>query len=148
MNCFAKYKRSTRLLAALLSAGSLVAVSHAQTTGPLLRVAVPFDFENGSHRFAAGVYFVRLESDHRLVLEGTNARFVTATVPDESLKAATKSSVVFRRYGDRYFLREVWVAGRNTHVHCPATKTEKQVEIALKGQNKPGVMIAVLDGPK
>ena len=148
MNCFATYKRSTRLLAVLLSAGSLAAVSHAQVTGSLLRVAVPFDFQSGSHQFAAGVYFVRLESDHRFVLEGKNAREITSTVPDESLDPATKSSVVFRRYGDRYFLREVWVAGRKTHVHCPATNVEKQVEIALNNQNKPGVMIAVVDSPK
>ena len=148
MNCFASRTLFSRLLIAFLPLVSLAQTSHAQIASPLLRVNVPFDFENGSHRFAAGVYFVRVEADRRLVLQGAKDRLITSTVPDEDRDVPSKSTVVFRRYGDRYFLRGVAIAGQRTRVHCPPTKTEKQVELALKNQNKPGVMVALLNTSK
>ena len=148
MNCFARRFLATRLLRVVLSVVSLAGISGAQSTAAQLRVDIPFDFENGSHRYAAGVYFVHVDEDRRLTLDGATDRLVTGTIPDESMNVATKSSVVFRRYGDHYFLREVWIAGRKTHVHCPPSKTEKQVEIALRTKNKPGVTVALLDTSK
>ena len=148
MDCFARQTRCARLIPLLLSLASVVGVGHAQGLGPSLRVNVPFDFESGSRHFAAGSYLVRVESDHRLTLEGASDRLITNALPDESRDIATKSTVVFRRYGDRYFLREVWTAGRRTHIHCLPTKAEKQMEVALKAQRTPGVSVALLDSPK
>ena len=132
MTSFVRRIVRSRMFALLLTSCSLASVGHAQPGVTVLRVNVPFQFENGSRHFAAGTYMVRVESNRRLILEGSGQRLVTATVPDERADPSPKSAVVFHRHGDRFFLREVWVAGRKTSVHCPATKVEKQMELAMK----------------
>ena len=147
MTCVALKRFRTVLLTNVLSIASLTAAGYAQLSGPLLRVEVPFAFESDSHHFAAGTYFVRVGTGI-LIIQGSGESMITSTVRDESLDATPKSSVVFRRYGDRYFLHEVWVAGRKTHVHCLPAKAEKQVRVAFASQHSDGVSVALLDSPK
>jgi hypothetical protein len=43
---------------------------------------------------------------------------------------ATKSKAVFTHYGDKYFLRAVWVAGNDSHLLCGRSKAEHQLQVA------------------
>ena len=147
MTCLATNKFRTHLLTTVLAIASLTAAGYAQVSGPLLRVEVPFAFESNCRHFAAGTYFVRVGSG-MLSIQGSGESMITSIVRDESLDVARNSSVVFRRYGDRYFLREVWVAGRKTHVQCLPAKAEKQVQVAFANQHSAGVSVALLDSPK
>ena len=147
MTCLAPNRFRTRFLSAVLAITSLTAAGYAQANGPLLRVEVPFAFESNSHYFVAGTYFVRVGMQG-LTIEGSGAPMTVYTMRDEDLDAAPKSSLVFRQYGDRYFLSEVRVAGRKVHVRCVPTKAEKQEQIALANQHPAGVAVALLDSPK
>jgi hypothetical protein len=58
-------------------------------------------------------------------------------------KPAAKGKLVFQRYGDQYFLREVWAANSNTGQKCVKSKLEREVEIAQSKAAQPGAELAL-----
>jgi len=40
--------------------------------------------------------------------------------------AADHGSLVFDRYGDKYFLRQIWTAGETGGLECPKSRAEKE----------------------
>ena len=79
---------------------------------PLLKVDVPFAFMAGGMHLAAGTYdLLHVGTPNMILIRGAdlNARVLVPIVvvsevePD---KAVTK--LVFNRYGDQYFLAQVW----------------------------------------
>jgi hypothetical protein len=73
---------------------------------------------------------------------------------EASLSPATESKVVFYRYGDRYFLREVWTKGSADHLLCPESKAEHRVRKIQQAANHApiatptNVEIALLENPR
>src|SRR5438105_14096363 len=45
----------------------------------------------------------------------------------EKIAAATSTRLVFHRYGNRYFLYQIWVEGENRGRELPRTRLEKEV---------------------
>ena len=123
-------KRSLRFalaVAALASATHLVAQSPK-----LVKVKVPFSFQNGSQHLPAGTYLIDMRADQMLSLRNlTDNKKVgfAMTHPEEKLTAPKKSTVVFHRANGQYFLREVWIAGNPTGRRCPKSRAEKQIEV-------------------
>jgi hypothetical protein len=39
--------------------------------------------------------------------------------------APTKGKLVFHRYGDKYYLREIWTAQNSNGFECPKSRAEK-----------------------
>ena len=60
------------------------------------------------------------------------------TVPVVAVDPADKSMLVFHRYGEEYFLREVWAAGAGTGRELIKSHTER--EIARKTHDAVGVV--------
>ena len=89
------------------------AAAHAQTTH--MNVNVPFDFTVGRVTLPAGEYEVKAEgpwggpllSIHNV---HSNAGSLVASISCRSQKPAADSKLVFHRYGQQYFLAEVWNA--------------------------------------
>jgi len=83
-----------------------------------LTVAVPFDFEVGETTFAAGEIIVRRISQNRNILLVTTAdgdqNQLRLTYPIRADEIQAGGKLVFHRYGNRYFLTEVWVPGKQT----------------------------------
>lgn len=48
--------------------------------------------------------------------------------------SSQRGKVVFHRYGNRYFLSEVWIGGESTGRVCVQSRAEKRLQIA---QNAP-----------
>jgi len=46
-------------------------------------------------------------------------------------RAQTKALLVFHRYGDQYFLVQVWAAGATTGRQFPQSKSERDVQKQL-----------------
>jgi hypothetical protein len=136
--------RSSLLLCALAT-GALVSTSHAVAQGTTVQVQVPFAFENGSQHLPAGKYTIELQSQHLMLLRGTaaNSAGFATTIPDERLSPAQKGKVIFHKYGDRYFISEVWVAGEATGRHCITSRTEKQFQIAQNASAPTHVEVAL-----
>ena len=146
MNTNSTSKLRTSLLACALGAVAMVSTSQAFAQGDEMRVNVPFAFHNGSQVMPAGVYKVSIQSQHVIMLSGySRSGFVTAN--PESGRPAAKGKLIFQRYGNEYFLREVWPAESHTGEKCTKSKLEREVEIAARKSDQSGSQLALNQQP-
>lgn len=96
---------------------------------------VPFHFAAGYKSFPAGEYRVFSGPSPGIMsvqsVDGKRTGFAMSQRA-ESRKAPTKSSLVFNRYGDRYFLAQIWVAGDTSGAEV--RKTPAELEAAKKAE--------------
>jgi hypothetical protein len=132
------------VIAAILTVASLAPVAQAQNSGFAARMKVPFAFQTPTgQNFAPGVYTIRMNGEHTMVIRGTKASGVAMTLLANDGLPATKGKAVFTHYGDRYYLRAVWVAGDSSHLQCTSSKAERQSQIATVKTSSP-VEVALL----
>lgn len=107
----AKYALGTFLaLVVALSA----APGHAQDQ-PKVKATIPFNFVVGSKQLKAGEYIVQqfgLPGSQNLRFRGEDGDVeqIVFTLPIETNKTGNHERLVFHRYGDQYFLSQVWFA--------------------------------------
>jgi hypothetical protein len=111
---------------------ALVAIGSITMTAQLSRglvAKVPFDFAAGYKSFPAGEYSVSPGPAQGIVavrsLDNKTTGFVMSQRA-ESPKAPAKSSLVFNRYGDRYFLSRARVAGETSSALLVKSPTEME----------------------
>jgi hypothetical protein len=82
---------------------------------------IPFDFAVGDTKLPAGNYTLQriaLTSSHdRLVIksaDGHGDSHTVMTMPNRTSEVQKESKLIFNRYGDQYFLSQVWMAGSDT----------------------------------
>ena len=100
----------THLLQTAVAALTLAAAGYAQSTEPL-RVNVPFDFIAGNRTLPAGQYSVsHIVNAQALAIQPltTSQGVLVITNRIESPRGNQVGRLVFHRYGDRYYLGEVW----------------------------------------
>jgi hypothetical protein len=115
----------TRMLSAGLVMASVVAL-HAQTRA--VTANVPFDFYIGRTVMPKGVYRVsELQNGALVSLRSANAaKAVTATqVIGKSVEEQAR--LVFHRYGDTYFLIQVWADHESLGRAIARTPREKEL---------------------
>jgi hypothetical protein len=96
----------------------------ADTLG--FRGRIPFSFTAGTTAFAPGMYTVQSGVAQGVFLlrnQKQGVFLVTQGSGSTGLQDG-RSRLVFRRYGNRYFLREVWFPGSSGRV-LPETKDER-----------------------
>jgi hypothetical protein len=139
---------------AFLAVASGPAALHAQDQTLRSRISVPFAFEVGAAHFAPGTYFLSVPLEHTLSVRGPSGNASAPEWPEASLSPAAQSKVVFYRYGDRYFLREVWTKGRSDHLLCLESKSEHRARAIQQAANHAfvartaNVEIALLESPR
>lgn len=117
-------------IALVTSVGS----AQGQTLATRIKVNIPFDFVVADKKLPAGEYTVsraRVEASDRFVAisskDGrTNAFRLTS--PVWSRIARNKGTLVFHRYGEEYFLSQVWAAGATTGRALVKSKIERATE--------------------
>lgn len=97
---------STIALAALVAIASLSQTAHAQTGRHSAQVKVPFSFDCGTQHFAPGVYTISMRDQNILVLKGKTGSAWTMIHTGYDPTQLKVGSVIFRKYGERYFLTE------------------------------------------
>ncbi|MFZ0631129.1 MAG: hypothetical protein WA399_00455 [Acidobacteriaceae bacterium] len=133
-------------LAAAAALASLTPALHAQTIQA--QANVPFSFDYGTTHFSQGTYVITMNGDSVLVVRNrvTNqsamvlARLETSPIPAENGLAT------FKKYGDRWFLEHVEIAGSGNSVSVYESKAERQAahELALRGGEATQVALALL----
>ena len=116
------------------------AVAHAQTTH--LNVTVPFEFTVGDTTLPAGEYDIQSTGPWggkvlSICNRKANASAFVISASYETAKNSKRSELVFNRYGQQYFLAEVWGAndlGRQMPISA------RRMELA-KGQSKSEVVL-------
>jgi len=147
MTKFVKTSTKTAMLV-LISIVALSALANAQTLGSRLKANIPFDFTVSGKKFAAGQYsIVRLNlsaGDQILSISSVDdhTRAFPLTIPVDTRVAKDKSTLVFHRYGDEYFLAQVWPAGATTGRAFFKSSRERQLEQEQRmAANKQGSMV-------
>ena len=127
---------SSSLIACAVAIGSLASTqsASAQSTATLAKVNIPFAFQAGTKAMPAGIYQIDLESRNLIVLHGPS-QTVAYLVTNDTIKrdAPDHGNLLFARYGDTYFLRQIWTTGNPVGLECPKSHLEKE---ALQAQNK------------
>lgn len=107
--------------------------ANAQTLQQTLTAKIPFDFLVANEKLPAGEYSFRRsrQSDGDQVIQITSPNGETIvsrlTIPVTSLTPNETGLVVFHRYGEEYFLSEIWPANGSTGRALPKTRNEREV---------------------
>ena len=97
------------------------ATAYAQLPGTEVRVRIPFDFSVRGKILPAGDYVIRRITDQPdgLMISGikdSHERAMFETEPVDAKTMFSRPEIVFHRYGDSYFLSEIfagsWGSGR------------------------------------
>jgi len=102
---------------------------------PMLKADIPFDFSAANRTLPAGEYTVKeLSSLSGNLIAVTNGKAAVGvqTMQAHSTKPAGKAMLVFRRYGDQYFLAKVIYKGGTMGQEIIKTSAEKK---AIKGDS-------------
>jgi hypothetical protein len=89
-----------------------------------------------------------------LSIRGASASGMTMVGRDGGDERSTVSQLVFHRFGDRYFLREVWTRWDSARFLCPKSKAEGQAERAQRAVDRASnaattnIEFALLEGPR
>ena len=109
-------KQIMRIAALTLFVTTLaVASAHAQSSSSNQLVTIPFDFYVGAEKLPAGQYLVSAESSRtamRIQRRDQSPGAYFSIRPVEGRKIQNQSKVVFHKYGEDYFLAQIWTAGR------------------------------------
>jgi hypothetical protein len=144
-----------KVLASVLVMGSLLILmvprpTRAQLPGTPLRATIPFDFIIRGKTLPAGDYEIRRISDSpeglQIIGKDNKQHVMFETEPILSRDPANKSELVFHRYGNTYFLYELWTAGDETGRELSRSRTERNLERELSSANstKPETVFVAL----
>jgi hypothetical protein len=139
MTTLSMSKIRAALVVAFLAVASGATALHAQDQTIRSQVKVPFAFEVGSVHFAPGTYLLSVPREHLLSVQGSSGTALAMDRRESSLSPATESKVVFYRYGDRFFLREVWMKGNTDHLRCPESKAEHTYREVEQAANRASI---------
>jgi hypothetical protein len=124
-------KRLTMLsLVSMFTLCAAAVSANAQLSNPI-RAKIPFDFTMGDQKLLAGEYtFSRLSGlSHSSVMfvssvDGST-RVFQSTLRAEVLTPKDESTLVFHKYGDEYFLEQIWTGGEQEGTQVPESRGER-----------------------
>ena len=107
---------------------------------------IPFSFIVGDKTLPAGAYRIEPNSrnyDKVWLVQSSDgdASALFSTIPTRSFETQEKSKLVFRKYGDQYFLAEVWTESNG--LILAETPAEKEMR-ASAGTSKYTTMAVLL----
>lgn len=115
------------LMAALVSA-------NAQSSGPVV-ADIPFEFAVGGKSLTAGEYTVRAFTTNGAAVlissRDSNDGAIRLTQSIQARIVPQQAKLVFHRYGQRYFLSEVWTPGERTGRQLQKSREERAIESQL-----------------
>ena len=120
---------------------ALVVNVNAQTKA---KADVPFSFAAGNATLAAGTYTVQEISQHAIAIRNAETGKAVMELTQSAERLGNQSPrLVFHKYGDQYFLYEVWY-GSNEGMEIPETSREKEAKLASAEGAAPQTVIVAL----
>jgi hypothetical protein len=119
---------------AMLSLFFVLAVAGIQAQRPAnVEVKLPFDFTAGKATLKAGNYKIRKVSGDVFAIRGEDGKQVIVNAPLTVGSRDSKSGarLVFNRYGDTYFLNQVWLTTEIGQQLFPTTSESKTRDAKL-----------------
>ena len=135
------------LFAVCLIAVFVTAPAQAQLPGIPIHATIPFDFTVRGKTLPAGRYeFSRINDGPAglIVFNRDNNRHVMfETEPVERSRNATRGELIFHRYGDTYFLYEIWNSGESEGRELAQSRAERRLERETAQNNAQPQLVAV-----
>jgi len=132
------------LLSLLLPLSAIYVYAQGQTL--IRKVKIPFDFWVGAKNFPAGVYNVTRVNQEKIMLrlssEDGGEAINIVTSPVQAKEYPKTGKLIFRRYGQAYFLSQIWESDQIQGRQLLKSRTERSVERDL---TKGGVGPAIVD---
>ena len=134
-----------RQIANLLGVLSLLLVAACASAQTVAKVNVPFGFVVNKATLPAGAYRIdsvsNTSSTPILALRSEDARVAMLIMGNHATSAepSENSRLVFRRYGDQYFLSQIWMAGETSGHELPISRRE--AELAKNQQPSEDVIV-------
>jgi hypothetical protein len=111
--------------------GLLLVAACASAQSMKVTANVPFNFVVDKATLPAGAYSIDALStgSTTLLIQNRDARIQMVTLPNnaEQLRPSDSTCLVFHRYGDRYFLSQIWVAGNSSGRQFKISRHESEV---------------------
>jgi hypothetical protein len=124
-----------------LALASAVASAKAQSANTVI-ADIPFEFSVGSKTMPAGEYSVKAitRSGNGLLILSADRKISALRLSNETNVNKNKphARLVFHRYGDRYFLAEVWNGTDNTGLQLVKSQEERAIERELASNPSKG----------
>jgi len=121
-------KQALRLFFGVSLSVLLAVVSAGANSGLNVKATIPFDFTVGHKTLPAGTYTVEtINSNGPLVMRSedcTQGIFIM-TGAMQAKREPEPATLIFRKYGDLYFLAEVW--GYDAGHQVSRSRTERQL---------------------
>jgi hypothetical protein len=114
-----------------LALATAVASANAQSAQKVV-ADVPFEFSVGYKTMPAGEYSVQtiVSAGDGLLIRSADGKNLALRLsePTERAKDKSQARLVFHRYGDRYFLAQVWSGSNNTGRQLLKSQEESAIE--------------------
>jgi hypothetical protein len=127
---------------ALFSIAGFVSIGQAMAQDHAVQATIPFEFRAGNKVLPAGTYTIATGTDNLIVITNHDQPAVV-TVALRDGRDSRKQELVFDKYGDRYFLREILCRSAGMSLELPPSKVEKatrQQQAFMQGMSQ--VLIA------
>ena len=116
----------------VIALASAVGSTQGQSLAYKLRATIPFDFVVGGKSLPAGEYSVgraQGSGDTVLLISSADGRAnaIRLSRPVVSGFMNSKGKLVFHRYGEQYFLSQVWPAGASTGRELAKSRREREL---------------------
>ncbi len=117
----------------ILATLSFAATSLVAQSQPPIKVNVPFNFVAGAKALPAGEYRVQVNGPSVVWIRSADYKTTLNLIANSAENARMNgvAALKFNRYGDRYFLSQIWM-GSNLGQEVPKTRAERE-QIAATG---------------
>ena len=125
----------------ILATLTLAATSLTAQSTSLMTVNVPFNFAAGAKTLPAGEYRVKAVAHNVVAIQSADSKttVMLASHSAENTSMDGVGALTFNRYGDRYFLSQIWM-GSNIGRELPKSRAEKE-QIAAAPANQRSVTL-------
>ncbi|HEX8922245.1 MAG TPA: hypothetical protein VF766_12270 [Pyrinomonadaceae bacterium] len=143
-------KAITMLFSIIVLAFVTAIASNAQSLGLQLKANIPFDFVVGNKTLAAGQYTIvqlTTTSDAGLSIRSRdgNHKAIRLTKAVQASDKRRKTTLTFRRYGETYYLAQVWMAGSSEGREIIKSTAERSADRELAQNSRPEIVTIVAD---
>jgi hypothetical protein len=135
-------KRITAI--ALLALGGVFGTGKALAQDHV-RATVPFEFTVGNKTFPAGTYSITRVSDTQIAIRNQDSPDAMLSMTSQEPDQLTKNVLVFDKYGNHYFLREILCETEKMNMGLPRSKSEARArELEAKNPTDAGQVLLAL----
>jgi hypothetical protein len=140
-------KRLSSILLGVVA--SIVTASPGLAQTYAVQAKVPFTFAAGRTWLPAGSYIISQQSQRVISIQNATTRRVVALsfIQPENLASISSGSLVFHKYGQRYFLSAITCPSSATTASLPTSPLEERVQAQQKEamvSGEPGVVMVGL----